>query len=314
MHRVRQELRVRRYSYRTEQAYVHWIKRYLHFHGLRHPSDMAEQELQDFLTDLTVRLEVSASTQTVARSALLFLYQKVLSVELAWLTEVPIASRQQRLPVVLTQRETTELLACLEGVWWLVAALLYGSGLRVIECLRLRVKDIEFERREVMVREGKGGKDRITVLPENVIIPLRAHLQRVRELHERDITEGFGEVWLPDALERKYPSASKSWIWQFVFPSARRGPDPRSGVIRRHHLHADSIQKQMRQAARRAKINKPVSPHVLRHTFATHLLQAGYDIRTVQELLGHASVETTMIYTHVMNKAGRAVKSPLDQV
>jgi len=311
--RMRAEIRVRHYSVRTEESYVDWARRFILFHKKRHPKDMGAEEVRDFLSYLATERNVSASTQNQAKSALLFLYREVLHIELPWLDEVIAAKAAKRLPVVLTQTEMRRLLNAMSGTMGLVASLLYGTGMRLLEGLRLRVKDIEFERREIIVREGKGNKDRVTVLPENLILPLQAHLKKVKALHERDLDAGFGEVYLPDALARKYPKAGKSWGWQYVFPSTVRSVDPRSGIERRHHLYEASVQRAVREAARLAEIHKPVTPHVLRHSFATHLLQSGYDIRTVQELLGHSDVSTTMIYTHVLNKGGKAVVSPLDR-
>lgn len=313
MVQVRDALRVRHYSLRTERSYLHWVRRYIHFHGTRHPATLGAPEVAAFLSHLAVDRSVSASTQNQAKAALLFLYRHVLAVELSWLDEVIQAKPSRRLPVVLTTREVVALLGELSGTTWLVVALLYGTGMRVLEGLRLRVKDIEFERREIVVREGKGGKDRVTVLPENLMLLLRDQLIAAKRLHDRDLAEGFGEVWLPDALAVKYPRAARSWGWQYVFPSTVRSVDPRSGVQRRHHLQPDTIQKAVRGAAQRAGIAKPCTPHVLRHSFATHLLQSGYDIRTVQELLGHEDVSTTMIYTHVLNRGGRGILSPLDR-
>jgi len=310
--RLRAEIRVRHYSLRTEQAYVDWARRFILFHNKRHPKEMGAGELRNFLSHLAVDRNVSASTQNQAKSALLFLYREVLAIELPWLDEVIFAKTAKRLPVVLTQVETRDLLNATSGTMGLVAALLYGTGMRLLEGLRLRVKDVEFTRREIIVREGKGNKDRVTVLPENLILPLKAHLEKVKALHESDLAAGFGEVFLPDALAVKYPNAAKAWGWQFVFPSPVRSTDPRSGVERRHHVYETSVQRAVREASRLAGIHKPVTPHVLRHSFATHLLQAGYDIRTVQELLGHKDVQTTMIYTHVLNRGGRGVTSPLD--
>jgi integron integrase len=311
--RLRAEIRVRHYSIRTEEAYVDWARRFILFHNKRHPKDMGPEEVRDFLSHLATERNVSASTQNQAKSALLFLYREVLHIELPWLDEVIAARASRRLPVVLTPTEIRHLLNAMSGTMGLVASLLYGTGMRVLEGLRLRVKDVEFERREIIVREGKGNKDRVTVLPENLILPLKAHLERVKALHERDLEAGFGEVYLPDALAKKYPKEGKTWGWQFVFPSVVRSIDPRSGVERRHHLYEASVQRAVREAAKLAGIHKSVTPHVLRHSFATHLLQSGYDIRTVQELLGHSDVATTMIYTHVLNKGGRGVVSPLDR-
>ena len=273
---------------------------------------MGVHEVTTFLTYLAVERKVSASTQNQAKSAILFLYKQVLKVELAWLDELPHAKRGERLPVVLTGSEVRALLQGVSGTMWIVTSLLYGTGMRLLEGLRLRVKDIELSRREIIVREGKGNKDRMTVLPENLIIPLQEHLARVQLLHQKDLAAGFGDVLLPDALSVKYKNAAKQWGWQWVFPSNVRSVDPRTGIERRHHIYPESVQRAVREAARAAKINKPCTPHVLRHSFATHLLQAGYDIRTVQELLGHRDLNTTMIYTHVMNKGGRGVLSPLD--
>ncbi len=256
---------------------------------------------------------MAASTQNQARSALLFLYKEVLGIELPWLDNVEQAKKPKRLPVVLAPDETRHLLAQLSGVHWLVAVLLYGSGLRLMEALRLRVQDVDFKRREILVREGKGFKDRVTMLPELAAKPLQLHLEAVKALHQKDLAEGFGEVFLPYALERKYPNAGKSWGWQYAFPSGNRSVDPRSGKIRRHHIDEQTIQRAVKQAARNAGIVRPATPHTLRHSFATHLLQNGQDIRTVQELLGHEDVQTTMIYTHVLNRGGRGVISPLDQ-
>lgn len=310
--RLRTEIRVRHYSLRTEQAYVDWARRFILFHNKRHPKDMGAVELRDFLSHLAVDRNVASATQNQAKSALLFLYREVLKIELPWLDEVIVAKTAKRLPVVLTQVETRDLLNAMSGTMGLIASLLYGTGMRLMEGLRLRVKDVEFSRREIIVREGKGSKDRVTVLPENLLLPLEAHLGKVKALHERDLEAGFGEVYLPNALAVKYPNAPKAWGWQFVFPSPARSVDPRSGVERRHHIYETSVQRGVREASKLANIHKPVTPHVLRHSFATHLLQAGYDIRTVQELLGHKDVATTMIYTHVLNKGGRGVKSPLD--
>lgn len=310
--RMRTEIRLRHYSIRTEQTYIEWARRYIFFHNKRHPKDLGAAEAHAFLSHLAVERNVSASTQNQAKAALLFMYREVLAMELPWLDEVIAAKNKKRLPVVLTQVEMRKLLDGMSGTTGLIARLLYGTGMRLLEGLRLRVKDVEFSRREIIVREGKGSKDRVTVLPENLMLSLQAHLEKVKALHERDLDAGSGAVFLPDALAVKYPNAAKSWGWQYVFPSSNRSIDPRSGVERRHHINESSVQRGVREAARLAEIHKPVSPHVLRHSFATHLLQAGYDIRTVQELLGHADVSTTMIYTHVLNKGGRGVTSPLD--
>jgi integron integrase len=312
--RVRDAIRRRHYSYRTEQAYVHWIKRYIYFHDRRHPSEMGAAEVTAFLTHLASDREVSASTQNQALSALLFLYGQVLEVKLPWMDSIERAKRPVRVPVVLTVDEVRALLARLQGTKWLMASLLYGAGMRLRECLKLRVKDVDFDYQQITVRDGKGGKDRVTMLPVGLREPLRSHLARVKALHERDLAEGYGAVEMPFALERKYPNAAREWGWQYVFPSRHRSTDPRSGVIRRHHVFDSVLPRAIGQAARDAQIAKPVGSHTLRHSFATHLLAAGHDIRTVQELLGHADVSTTMVYTHVLNKGGRGVKSPLDRL
>lgn len=309
---VRHRVRVKHYAIRTETAYVDWVRRFVLFHGKRHPRDMGAREVEAFLTHLAIERGVSASTQNQAKAALLFLYREVLNLPLPWLEDVTAAKVSRRLPVVLTAREVRDVLLELHGTVGLVASLLYGTGMRLLEGLRLRVKDVEFERREIVVREGKGAKDRVTVLPENLMAPLRQQIERAQALHRDDLDAGFGEVWMPDALAIKYPKAGRAWGWQYVFPSIKRSVDPRAGVERRHHFGEQAVQKAMAVAAQRAGINKPCSPHVLRHSFATHMLQAGYDIRTVQELLGHSDVATTQIYTHVLNKGGRGVLSPLD--
>lgn len=311
---LRTQLRVMHYAYRTEEAYVDWIRRFILFHDKKHPRDMGPKEVADFLSHLAVARNVSASTQNQAKAAILFLYRHVLGTQLPWVDDVVIAKVPQRLPVVLTAREVRSLLHELNGTMALVASLLYGTGMRLMEGLRLRVKDIDFERREIVIREGKGSKDRVTVLPENLIEPLQQRLRKTQQVHQADLDGGFGEVHMPDALQVKYPKAGRAWGWQYVFPSQARSVDPRSGVVRRHHLSEQSVQRAISGAAKRAGIHKPCSPHTLRHSFATHLLQAGYDIRTVQELLGHANVATTQIYTHVLNKGGRGVLSPLDQL
>ena len=312
LNRVRDKIRLKHYSIRTEQAYTDWIKRFVLFHKKRHPTNMGAAEVEEFLTHLAVAGKVSASTQNQAKSALLFLYREVLAMELPWLDDVAKAKSAKRLPVVLTVAETLRLLDRMDGTAGLIARLLYGSGMRVMEGARLRVKDIDFERCELIVREGKGNKDRVTMLPQSLVAPLKLHLARVKALHQEELSVGLGEVYMPFALSRKYPSAGREWHWQYVFPAAKRSVDPRSGVERRHHVSDQSVQRAVRQAARDAGLNKPVTPHTLRHSFATHLLQSGYDIRTVQELLGHKDVQTTMIYTHVLNRGGRGVVSPLD--
>lgn len=306
------KMRVKHYSLRTEKTYVDWIKRYIWHHGKRHPKDMGVVEVEAFLTYLAVERNVSASTQNQAKSALLYLYKEVLAVELPWLDNVTQAKAPKRLPVVLTQAEVQAVLSRLDGTMWLIASLLYGSGLRIMETLRLRVKDIDFTRREILVREGKGFKDRVTMLPMSMVEPLKSHLLKVQTLHNDDLSTGHGEVFMPMALDRKYPSAGKDWRWQYVFPSVKLSVDPRSKVVRRHHADEKTVQRAVKKAVNLAGLTKLATPHTFRHSFATHLLEGGYDIRTVQELLGHSDVSTTMIYTHVLNKGGRGVSSPLD--
>ena len=313
LERMRDQIRLRHYSIRTEYAYLDWVRRFILFHRKRHPAEMGAAEVEAFLTHLAVHGNVAAATQNQAKSALLFLYREVLHAELPWLNGIESAKRPQRLPVVLTEGEVAALLAHMSGTVGLIARLLYGSGLRLLEAVRLRVKDLGLERREILVRDGKGAKDRVTMLPGALVDPLRAQLAVARALHERDLGEGFGEVYLPYALARKYPSAASEWMWQYVFPADRVSHDPRSTARRRHHLDGQHIQRAMHAALRDAGIHKPATPHTLRHSFATHLLQSGYDIRTVQELLGHKDVSTTMIYTHVLNRGGRGVVSPLDR-
>ncbi|MEE1950121.1 integron integrase [Pseudomonas alcaligenes] len=310
---VREQIRLRHYSIRTEAVYLEWVKRYIRFHKYRHPQEMGGPQVEAFLSDLAVRRDVSASTQNQALSAILFLYKQVLQIELPWMDGVIRARRPQRLPVVLTREEVASVLAQLDGTLWLIASLLYGSGMRLMEVLRLRVKDVEFARLEILIRDGKGQKDRVTMLPRKLAAPLELHLQRVRALHEQDLREGYGRANLPHALARKYPNAAAEWGWQFVFPSVNRSEDPRSGGIFRHHLHEKTIQRAVRNAVRRVGLHKPATPHTLRHSFATHLLESGQDIRTVQELLGHSDVKTTQIYTHVLNRGGLGVLSPLDR-
>ena len=309
---VRDVLRVKHYAYRTEKAYVFWIRRFILFHEKKHPSEMNSKQIQEFLTHLAVERNVSASTQNQALNALIFLYKKVLNIDLTDPIEAVRARRPTRLPVVLSKPEAFKIIDLIPGESQLIVKLLYGSGLRLMECLRLRVKDVDFSINQILVRHGKGGKDRVTVLPENIQKPLQMHLKKVRAIHEDDCRRGFGHVNLPGALARKYPNASRQWAWQFVFPSRSLCKDPRSGEIRRHHLHESCIRKALKKAVTLADIHKPVGCHCFRHCFATHLLADGYDIRTVQELLGHKDVSTTMIYTHVLNKGGHAVRSPID--
>lgn len=310
---VRAVARMRHLSLRTEKAYVNWIRRFILFHQKRHPREMGEAEIRQFISHLAVNEDISASTQTVALSALLFLYRDVLKKDLPYVSNIERARKPKRLPVVFTREETKRILSHLEGTHWLVAGLLYGSGLRLMECLRLRVKDIDFTYGQITIRDGKGEKDRITMLPAKLKQPLMRHVQKVRLLHQEDLEAGFGEVFLPYALARKYPSAPKQWGWQYVFPAANRSIDPRSGKERRHHLSDSTVQMAMKKAIRNARISKNGSCHTLRHSFATHLLEKGYDIRTVQELLGHKDVKTTMIYTHVLNRGGKGVLSPIDE-
>jgi integron integrase len=309
---VREVLRMKHYSLRTEQAYVNWIKRYIFFHDKRHPAEMGEAEIRTFISDLASKRSVAASTQTVALSALLFLYRDVLKRDQPFIEGIERAKKPERLPVVFTKEEVTEILSRLDGIPYLIAGLLYGSGLRLMDALRLRVKDIDFERNEIVVREGKGAKDRVTMLPGAIKRKLQEHLGRVEVLHKDDLRRGVGEVYLPYALDRKFPNAAKEWKWQYVFPAAKLSVDPRSGRRRRHHLSEDSIHRALKRAISQAGIPKHGSSHTLRHSFATHLLEDGYDIRTVQELLGHKDVRTTMIYTHVLNRGGKGVRSPLD--
>lgn len=310
---VHEAIRRRNFSRRTEQSYWYWIRWFIRHNGVRHPAEMGAKEVEAFLSWLATERDVAAATQNQALAALLFLYKQVLGQELPWFKGMVRAKRPVRLPVVLTRADAQRLLAQMQGVKWLMASLLYGAGLRQIECLQLRVKDVDFAYRQVLVRDGKGAKDRVTMLPEQAVQPLQEHLGRVRTLHQRDLAAGHGEVSLPEALARKYPRAGREWAWQFVFPSGNLSADPESGVLRRHHIYPDTLQRAVKEAARAARIVKPVSCHTLRHSFATHLLEGGYDIRTVQELLGHSDVSTTMVYTHVLNKGGRGVRSPLDQ-
>ena len=305
-------LRSRHYSRRTEQAYCLWVRRFIRFHGIRHPADMAEPEINAFLTHLAVDEHVSASTQTQALSALLFLYRHVIGREVGELTDLVRARKSRRLPVVLTRDEVKAVLSQLDGGTWLMASLMYGSGLRLMECLRLRVLDVELTRGEIVVRDGKGGKDRVTMLPNSLTQALGAQLRSTRAVHERDLADGWGRVALPDALARKYPNAPADWRWQWVFPQQRRWKNLQTGEQGRHHVHESIIQRAMKEAVGSAGIVKHATCHTLRHSFATHLLEAGYDIRTIQELLGHKDVRTTMIYTHVLNRGGQGVRSPID--
>jgi integron integrase len=333
---IRDALRVRHYSIRTEETYLQWIKRYILFHNKTHPRDLGEVAISAFLTHLAVNKNVSASTQNQALSALLFLYQQVLGIKLDWLDDVVRAKRPKRLPVVLSREEVQRVLKLIPGTNGLMARLMYGTGMRLMETLQLRIKDIDFSYKQILVRSGKGDKDRVTLLPEILIPELQQQIDRVKKLHQTDIVEGYGRVYLPFALARKYPNADRELAWQYIFPSLKRSIDPRSGRMGRHHLDEKNIQRAIRNAARKAGINKLISSHTLRHSFTTHLLEHGYDIRTIQDksdgirfgrtkyarrvktmdgfhqLLGHKDVSTTMIYTHVMGRGGKGVRSPID--
>lgn len=309
---VRDLIRIRHYSIRTEDAYVGWIKEYIVFHKLRHPSELAAPDVSRFLSHLAVDRHVAASTQNQALSAILFLYRDVLGLELDWIEDVIRAQKPKRLPVVFTKAEAHAVLNHLRADVWLMASLLYGSGLRLMECVRRRVKDLDFAQVQIIVRDGKGSKDRVTVLPPPLVDSLHRHLEHVRAIHDRDVRQGFGHVHLPYALAGKYKGAEREWMWQYVFPATKRSLDPRTGREQRHHIAETVLQRGVKQAMRAAGIQQPGSCHTFRHSFATHLLEAGYDIRTVQELLGHSDVSTTMIYTHVLNRGGKAVKSPLE--
>lgn len=310
---VRDKIRVKHYSIRTETQYLQWIKRFIFFHGKQHPRNLGAGEVEAFLSHLATEGSVSASTQNQALSALLFLYREVLGIVLPWMDTMVRAKKPQRLPVVLNRSEVTLVLERMDGTYSLMARLLYGTGMRLMECCRLRVKDIDFGQREILIREGKGAKDRVTMLPDTLILPLQEHLAKRRRFYEDDLAKDMAEVFLPDALARKYPKAASEWAWQYVFPSGSYSVDPRSGHERRHHIDEKLLQRAVKRAVVASGITKLATPHTLRHSFATHLLQSGYDIRTVQELLGHSDVSTTMIYTHVLNKGGRGVVSPLDR-
>lgn len=310
--RLRTELRLRHYSIRTEETYANWAMRFLNFHGLRSPRELGGEEVRKYLEYLAVERKVSLSTQRQALNALVFFYDEALKEPLGLIGDFTTARKTRRLPVVLTRAEKDRLFQHLNEPYSLMAGLLYGGGLRLMECIRLRVKDLEFEKNQIMVRDGKGKKDRVTTLPEIYQAGLKKHLEKVKAIHDGDLERGFGDTYIPPALERKYVNAAKEWGWQYVFPSSRLSADPRSGKVRRHHTHPTALQKAVKKAAREASLTKQVSCHALRHSFATHLLEAGYDIRTVQQLLGHSDVSTTMIYTHVLNRPGLAVKSPAD--
>lgn len=313
LEQLREQLRARHYALRTEETYIAWARKYILFHNKRHPKSMGAEEINTFLTHLALEKKMAASTQNQALSAILFLYRYVLNTEFDQSALIYSRSKKRKyVPTVLSKKEAKDVLQQMNGVYLLMTQIIYGSGLRLMEVLRLRVKDLDFANRQIIVRDGKGGNDRITAFPNLLLEPLRLHLNQVKALHEKDIFDGFGTVYLPNALDKKYTNASKEWIWQYVFPANKRSIDPRTGINQRHHLHETSLQKAVKQALRLAKIEKRVSPHTFRHSFATHLLEAGYDIRTVQELLGHKDVKTTMIYTHVLNRGGLAVRSPLD--
>lgn len=309
---VRDKIRVKHYSIRTEKTYIQWIKSYIHFHDLQHPRELDAEHIEAYLTHLAVNRKVSASTQNQALSALLFLYKEVLEIELPYLDGVTRAKRSERIPVVFTPDEAHQVLSNLQLPYALMAKLLYGSGLRLMECIRLRVKDVDFSYKQIIVRDGKGAKDRVTLLPEQVVDQLQFQFGKAKELHELDLNAGFGAVYLPFALERKYPKANLEWGWQYVFPASKPSIDPRSGIERRHHLGEQALQRAVKRAIRKSSIHKHASCHTFRHSFATHLLENGYDIRTVQELMGHKDIRTTQLYTHVMNKGANAVRSPLD--
>lgn len=310
--RVRQRMRVGHYSLRTEKTYVAWIRRYILFHDKRHPEEMGKDEVEAFLTHLAVEGQVAVSTQNQALNAILYLYRQVLDIDLPWMDDVVRPKRPARVPEVLSVQEVAQVLAELQGTNYLMAALLYGSGLRLMEAVRLRVKDVDFDYRQIIVRDGKAAKDRVTPLPERVQPALREQIDKVAAQHAVDLRAGYGSVYLPHALSRKYPNAARELAWQFVFPSSRLSTDPRSGETRRHHVNEKGLQRAVKRAVTRAGINKKASCHTLRHSFATHLLQRGSDIRTVQELLGHKNVQTTMLYTHVLKRGGHGVLSPLD--
>ena len=314
MDQVRCRMRRLGMARRSEEAYTGWIRRFILANDKRHPREMGAAEVEHFLTTLAVRDGVAASTQNQALAALLFLYRQVLGVDLPWLQDIRRAKKPQRLPVVLTRDEVCRLMAEMTGVHWLMASLLYGTGIRLMECLRLRVKDVDFTRREITVRHGKGGKDRHTMLPNSLVASMQAQLAEAKRIHECDLRAGFGKVWLPDALARKFLSANREWGWQYVFPSTTRSVDRRDGETRRQHLDESGLQRAVKVARTRADIVKPATCHTLRHSFATHLIEDGYDIRTVQDLLGHKDVATTQIYTHVLNRGGHAAISPLDKM
>ena len=309
---LREVIRFKHYSIRTETMYWHWMRRFILFHGKKHPREMGAAEVQSFLTHLAAHEKVASATQNQALNALVFLYKEVLGVPLGLIGEIERPMRKPKLPTVLSKEETARLLAAVGPEYQLMAQLLYGTGMRLLECLRLRVKDIDFAQSKIEVHDGKGFKDRVTMLPEKLKASLRLHLEKVKLWHEEDLAGGAGEVYLPFALARKYPGAAREWCWQYVFPANTLSRDPQSNKMRRHHMGEVNLQRAVKAALAVAKINKAVTPHTLRHSFATHLLENGYDIRTLQELLGHKDVATTQIYTHVLSKPGLGVRSPLD--
>ena len=310
--RVRSEIRLRHFSLRTEQAYLLWTRRYVIFHNKTHPEHLGPQHVRSFLTHLAIRRNVAASTQNQALNAIVFLYRHVLKKDAGQFTGFVRAKPGRQLPVILSRNEVERILSNLNGQYKLMAGLIYGSGMRLMECIRLRIKDIDFKYRTITVRDGKGNKDRVTMLPQRFVPELQLHLRKNKVLHQQDLLEGAGSVYMPYALERKYPGASREWVWQYVFPASHLSRDPRSDAVRRHHISESILQKNIRRAVRKSRIAKPASCHTLRHSFATHLLESGYDIRTVQELLGHSDVRTTMIYTHVLKQGANAVRSPAD--
>ncbi|MCK6568533.1 MAG: integron integrase [Chloroflexi bacterium] len=310
----RDHIRLKQYSPRTEKTYLKWVREYILYHNKRHPKEMGAEQIRQFITHLVVERQASASTQNQAISAILFLYRNVLNLQLDQsLLDFTRPKKGKRVPVVLSKEEARAVIAAMKPPYKLMAQIMYGAGLRLMECLRLRIKDIDFDNHRILVYDGKGGDDRVTMLPDSMIAPLRQHIERVQLLHKKDLAKGLGTAYLPGALEKKYPFAAKDWLWQYLFPASALYADPATGIARRHHIHETALQREIRSAAKIAQLEKRVTPHTFRHSFATHLLQSGYDIRTVQELLGHKDVKTTMIYTHVLNRGGLAVKSPLDQ-
>ncbi len=309
---MKNRLRVLHYSIHTEKSYLDWVKRFIFFHNKNHPSNMGSNEIERFLEHLAVEKKMAASTQNQALSAILFLFKEVLKQDPGWINDSKRAKRPKKLPTVFSVDEIKTILSQLDGVHWIMAHLMYGAGLRRMECVRLRVKDIDFGLNQILIRSGKGNKDRVSVFPNMVKEPLKLHLEKVKHLHEKDLKEGYGEVYLPFALEKKYPLANREWLWQYVFPSQKMAKDPRSGQVRRHHINEQVIHRKIKSAIHLAGITKQGSCHSLRHSFATHLLESGYDIRTIQDLLGHKDIRTTMVYTHVLNSGGRGVISPSD--